>query len=114
VETLIYLNSDRMGVGDDKLGNILVRNFLISVKEELIKEKAVSVFLVNSGVRLACEGTPVKDVLDDFVAAGAKVFSCGTCLDFFGVREKLVVGEAGGMKYFASKSCDPSVRIVRP
>lgn len=111
---LVYLNSDRMGTGDDELGKILVRNFLISVRDELAGKKGVSVFLANSGVRLACEGTHVRDVFEEMASSGVRIFSCGTCLDFFGLRESLVTGEAGGMKYYASMACDPSVRIVRP
>lgn len=113
LDNLIYVNSETLGTGSDELGKILMRNFLLTLKtDESLKIK--SIFLVNGGVKLACEGSHVLDVLKEFAAAGAKIFSCGTCLDYFGIKEKLAVGEPGNMKLLCSALADAKNNIIRP
>ena len=54
--------------------------------------------LINGGVRLALEGSPVLDDLHALEAAGAEVLSCGTCLDYFHAKETLRAGRVSNMQ----------------
>lgn len=93
--TFLYLNSDKMGKGDDKLGKILLENFLDKLANSNIKIEFVG--CVNSAINLTTEGSHVIDVLRKFEKNGAKISSCGTCLDYFKKREKLKIGKIGTM-----------------
>ncbi|MFA7329965.1 MAG: sulfurtransferase-like selenium metabolism protein YedF [Candidatus Delongbacteria bacterium] len=93
--TLLYLSSDRMGQGDDALGRKLLKSFL--------KELAASahtpdmVGCVNDGVLLTTTGSPVLEELGILAARGARIASCGTCLDDLQRRDQLLIGEVGTM-----------------
>lgn len=108
---LVYCPSDKLGRGDDKLGEILMQSFIKSLVDMPPLPKRI-VFL-NSGVRLATEGSAVLDTLRYFEEQGVEIFSCGTCLDFFGLKEQLRVGNATNMFEIitALRSFD---RVVQP
>ena len=57
-----------------------------------------AVCLYGEGVKLAIEGSPVLDELRSLADKGARVVVCTTCLNFFGVMDKLQAGTAGSMK----------------
>lgn len=91
----ILITTDRMGSGDDELGRVLMRSFIYSLART--ERLPSAVMFANEGVRLACEGSEVLDDLRLLVEAGVTVRSCGTCLDFLGVKESLAVGVVGTM-----------------
>lgn len=92
---LLYLNSDRMGSGDDTLGRKLLRLFL----EKLAASEVVVDFVVclNGGVFLTTQGSEVLASLKALEARGARIATCGTCLEYHGLKEKLAIGVVGGM-----------------
>lgn len=92
---VIFINSENLGHGDDELGSKLAGMLLYSLGQTEPKPKAI--VLMNSGVRLALEGSAAVEHLQVLAEAGTKVYACGTCLDFFGVKERLAVGEVGNM-----------------
>ena len=55
------------------------------------------IFFLNSGVKLAVEGSPVLDDLRALSERGVTILACGTCLEFYGLKEKLAVGEITNM-----------------
>jgi selenium metabolism protein YedF len=112
MEKVIYLNSDRLGSGDDELGKVLIRNFLAAVQES--DDKVTAIFLMNGGVRLACFGSHVLDILKNFAEKKTAIFSCGTCLDFYDLKNKLAAGVVGNMKTIAGKISNPDVFTIRP
>jgi selenium metabolism protein YedF len=93
--TFLYLNSDRMGSGDDALGRKLLKIFL----EKLAASEVHVDFIgcVNSGILLTTEGSEVLDSLRTLEARGARIATCGTCLDHHGRRDTLLIGAVGGM-----------------
>ena len=91
----MVITSETLGKGDDELGAILMRVFLTCLGQG--DEVPEVLGLMNGGVKLACEGSPVLEELKRIEERGVKVRACGTCLDFFDIREKLIVGEAGKM-----------------
>ncbi len=51
----------------------------------------------TDGVRLACEGSPVLEELKALEARGIRLILCQTCLNTFGLSDKVKVGTVGGM-----------------
>jgi selenium metabolism protein YedF len=92
---VLFVNSDRIGEGDDTLGGKLMASFFYSLVRAEGKPEAI-VFM-NGGVRLACKGSGALDDLKLLAADGVRIYACGTCLDFLGVKEQLAVGEVGNM-----------------
>ncbi|MHB1324240.1 MAG: sulfurtransferase-like selenium metabolism protein YedF [Coriobacteriia bacterium] len=92
---VLFVNSARIGTGDDKLGDKLMGSFFYSLFRSEVKPTAI-VFM-NGGVRLTCRGSAALDDIRLLDADGVKVYSCGTCLDYYGLKDKLAVGEVGNM-----------------
>jgi len=91
----VFIPSDRIGRGDEELGALLMRGFLYALAEAEVQPKRV--IFMNSGVRLAVEGSESLDNLRRLSASGVEILACGTCLDFFKVKEKLAVGRVSNM-----------------
>lgn len=109
--TFLYLNSDKMGEGDPVLGKKLMKIFLQTLLEN--GEKIDMIGCVNSAINLTTEGSEVIDTLKEFEKKGAKIATCGTCLDFHKLREKVIVGEVGTMKT-AVEVMVKADKIIRP
>jgi selenium metabolism protein YedF len=108
---LVYISSEMIGRGDDELGRLLMRSFVKSLFETPPLPKRM-IFL-NSGVKLATEGSLVLDALKEFEARGVEIFSCGTCLDYFGLKDKLRVGNVTNMFDIIS-SLQTFDKVVQP
>lgn len=91
----IAIGSDKMGDGGEELGKILIKSFIYTVKETT-PWPATMVFF-NSGVYLTCEGSEVLEDLKALANEGVEIISCGTCLDYYNIKDKLQVGEIGNM-----------------
>jgi len=92
---VVFIDTDSLGRGSEELGRILMRSFLQTL--ELSEVHPQKVILINSGVKLACEGSEVLEDLQELAAKGAEILSCGTCLDYFGIKKKLTVGRISNM-----------------
>lgn len=90
-----WITSQGIGNGDEELASLLMEKFLYALaRGEEVPERVV---LMNAGVKLACEGSNVIADLQALVDAGVSVEACGTCLDYYQLRDKLAVGVAGAM-----------------
>lgn len=92
--TTIFITSASIG-DDGELGRLLMKNFLYSLARADVAPTRV--LLMNEGVRLACSGSDSVDDLQALVDADVIVRACGTCLDYLGLKDALVVGEVGTM-----------------
>jgi len=101
---VVFVNSERVGAGDDELGAKLMGSFLYSLSRAAKKPGAV-VFM-NGGVRLTCEGSAVLDDIKLLASDGVDIYSCGTCLDWLGLKEHLAVGQVGNMNDTAALFMD--------
>ena len=84
-----------MGEGDPQLGRELLSIFLQKLAESNTHIDVVG--CVNSGVYLTTKGSKVIDSMRKLEAKGAKIATCGTCLEHFGLKDKLLIGEIGTM-----------------
>ena len=95
MNTVIQLASDSMGRGDEGLGRTLMSTF-VNVLSQLDTVPSALV-LFNTGVKLACEGSELIDALRELETKGATILCCGTCLNFFNLKDKVLAGRASNM-----------------
>ncbi|WP_321971042.1 sulfurtransferase-like selenium metabolism protein YedF [Paratractidigestivibacter sp.] len=108
---VIQVASDAMGTGDDELGHKLIKGFIFSLTQ--LDELPATMLFYNGGARLTCEGSASLEDLKNLADAGVEILTCGTCLDHYGLSEKLAVGEVTNMYVIAQKLIGASV-VVRP
>jgi selenium metabolism protein YedF len=91
----LLVTADTFGRGDEELGALLIKSFFYALAESDKLPEAV--YLVNAGVKLVCDGSPVLDSMGKLVELGVEVNSCGLCLDFFQLKDNLRVGTVTNM-----------------
>lgn len=92
---LILITHNGMGSADQALQHKLIRTYLSLLDESGMLPGAIAFY--TDGVKLAVEGSPVLDLLKKIEAEGVHLILCRTCLDFFGLTDKVQVGIVGGM-----------------
>ncbi|MFC2031243.1 sulfurtransferase-like selenium metabolism protein YedF [Chloroflexota bacterium] len=92
---VLVVPADTMGRGEAELGTILVRSFFHTLGE--IGPVPRTIVFLNSGVRLACEGSQVLDDLCALEAEGVEMLVCGTCLGYFELKGRLAAGQVSNM-----------------
>jgi len=92
---VIVFNNNGMGNAAPELSQILAFNYLKLLNEE--KQLPSAILFYTEGVRLCCEGSNVIDSLKQLEQKGVKLVACTTCLNFYSIKDKLFVGNAGTM-----------------
>lgn len=93
---VLVIPSEFMGRGEhDELGQILMRGFLHTLNEVSPLPDVIVFF--NSGVKLVVEGSPVLDDLRTLTDQEVQILACGTCLGYYGLKEKVAIGEVSNM-----------------
>jgi intracellular sulfur oxidation DsrE/DsrF family protein len=92
---LIQVIHDGMGVADLELQHVLLRKYLLLLLENNTLPEAICFY--TSGVKMVVEGSPVLDALQSLEAHGVRLIICKTCLDHYGLTERVRVGIVGGM-----------------
>lgn len=108
---VIVCNEDKMGRGDDELGSVLMRAFLHTITEQTQKPDVMIFY--NTGVKLTVQGSNVLDDLNKLVAAGVEMLVCGTCLNYFELKDKLGVGVVSNM-YDIAGIMSKAGRLIMP
>jgi tRNA 2-thiouridine synthesizing protein A len=94
-ETVFLVSSATLGQGEEELGKILMRSFIYALKEAASLPSKL--LFLNSGVFLTAKGSPVLEDLKQLQEKGVEIFSCGTCLDYYQLKDKLEVGKITNM-----------------
>jgi selenium metabolism protein YedF len=92
---VIVIASDKLGQGDPQLGQLLMKSYTYALGEVMPLPKKM-IFL-NSGVKLACEGSEALLNIEKLACLGVEIICCGTCLDFYSLKDKLKVGIISNM-----------------
>jgi len=92
---VILVKSDLLGVGEEKLGEILIRGFISTLID--IEPFPNKIIFMNAGVKLPCNNQEIITSLESLESKGVKILSCGTCLDFYGLQDELQVGSISNM-----------------
>lgn len=108
---VICFKNDKMGFGDEELGKILIKGFINTIKEvEPLPDKII---FYNSGVKLTLEEFGLLDSLKELEHSGVKILICGTCADYFGIKEKIKVGIISNM-YDITESLTKASHVIVP
>lgn len=91
----VFLSAATLGRGNDELGSILMKSFLYTLASA--DDMPRWIVMVNSGVTLACEGSAFLETLQTMADKGTDIIVCGTCLDFYGIKDKVAVGRISNM-----------------
>ena len=110
-KVVVVISADHMGEGNDELGKILLKGFLFALTQQ---EKLPSTILFyNGGASVTCEGSASLDDLRTLSKLGVEILTCGTCLNYYGLSDKLQVGEVTNMYVIAEKKMQADL-ILRP
>lgn len=109
--SVVVISSDRMGEGNDELGHVLMKGFIYALTQ--LDELPETILLYNGGAKLSTEGSGSLEDLKLLEAEGTEVLTCGTCLNYYGLSEKLQVGAVTNMYDIAEKMTGASV-IIKP
>lgn len=92
---VLAVSDKKMGRGDEELGGVLVRGFFHTLGE--INPSPDTILFYNAGVWLTLDDSPVLEDLEALEAAGTTMLVCGTCLNHYGVVDRLAVGTISNM-----------------
>ena len=110
-DTIVVIASDKMGSGNDELGKVLIKGFIFAVTQ--LDELPEQMLFYNGGAVLTCEGADTLEDLKNLEAQGVEILTCGTCLDYYGLKEKLQVGSVTNM-YAIVEAMNRADKIIRP
>ena len=108
---VVVIGTNKMGFGNDELGAALIKSFVFALTQQ--DELPSSVLFYNGGVNLTCEDSPVLEDLKKMADEGVTIMSCGTCLNFCGLTEKLAVGEVTNMYEIVARQMKADV-VIKP
>jgi len=108
---VIVCSEDKMGRGNDELGSVLIRAFFHTVAEQV--ERPDIIIFYNTGVRLTVQGSEVLEDLKALSDKGVEILVCGTCLNYFNIKEQLGVGIVSNM-YDIAGTMSRAGRIISP
>ena len=100
-----------MGQGDDALGKVLMKSFIYALSQQDALPQTVLLF--NGGAFLSCAGSDSVQDLQAMAAEGVEILTCGTCLNHYGLTEKLAVGSVTNM-YDIVERMTRAKSVVRP
>ena len=107
----VVLSADVMGSGDERLGKNLMKAFVFALtKQDNLPQ---TILCYNKGAFLSCEDADTLADLKVLEAEGVNILTCGTCLDFYGIKDKLAVGTVTNM-YEIVEKMEQSKTIIRP
>jgi len=93
--TVILVTNNGMGKADEKLSQTLAGKYF-----ELLSQNGslpAAICFYTEGVKLVCEDSPVIEQLRKLESSGVHLIVCSTCLNYYGLNEKMTVGIVGGM-----------------
>ena len=108
---LVVLSGSEMGTGDPKLGTALMKAFVFALtKQDQLPD---TILCYNTGASLTCEGADTLEDLKLLESEGVTILTCGTCLDFYGLKEKLAVGSVTNL-YDIVERMENAAQIIKP
>ncbi|MCL2617342.1 MAG: sulfurtransferase-like selenium metabolism protein YedF [Defluviitaleaceae bacterium] len=109
--TVVAISSATMGNGDDALGASLMKAFIFTLTE--LEHLPSAVLFYNGGVHLTTEGSNALEDLTRLQERGCHILSCGACLNFFELKDKLQVGQVTNMLEIVERQA-AAARVIKP
>lgn len=108
---VIAFTSDKMGIGDDELGNLLMVNFIKAIKD--LDHLPAKMVFYNSGVMLGRDDSAVIEDLREIEKMGVKMLLCATCVNFYSLKEKVHIGTLSNM-YEITRAMASAPNVIKP
>lgn len=110
-KTVVVIDTNLMGRGNDELGKVLMKGFIYALtQQDVLPGKIV---FYNGGATLTCEGSDSLEDLQSLEAQGVEIVTCGTCLNYYEMSDKLKVGTVTNM-YDICETMVTADLIVKP
>lgn len=109
--TVVAVTAATMGTGSDELGAALMKAFLYALSQQ--DELPGTILFYNGGAHLTCEGSASLEDLQNMEAQGVEILTCGTCLNYYGLTDKLKIGGVTNM-YDIVERLTKAALVVRP
>lgn len=94
-DTIYVITQETLGHGKAELGEVLIKGFIYTLLE--VKPLPKAILFMNGGILLTIENSPVLESLQKLELSGVEILSCGTCLDYYAVKDKLAIGTVTNM-----------------
>ena len=98
---VVVISSDRMGSGNDALGKVLIKGFIFAVTQ--LERLPKTMLFYNGGATLTAEGSDSLEDLKHLEEQGVEILTCGTCLNYYNLSDKLQVGSVTNMDSIVEK-----------
>ena len=108
---VVAVDTACMGRGDDALGATLMKGFLYALSQ--LEQLPRTILFYNGGAHLTVEGSDSLEDLKAMADRGVEILTCGTCLNFYGLTERLAVGGVTNM-YTIVEKLSGADRVVKP
>ncbi len=108
---VVAVTADVMGGGDETLGKNLLKGFIFALSKQASLPSTIVFY--NAGAFITTEGSESLEDLKSMEAAGVEILTCGACLDFYNLKEKLSVGQVSNMYVIVEKLSNASL-VIRP
>ena len=109
--TVVAIDTAVMGRGDDELGKTLMKGFIYALSQ--LEELPKTIIFYNGGATIPIEGSVSVEDLKSMEAQGVEIMTCGTCLNFYGLTDKLAVGQIANM-YSIVEKLNGAVKVIKP
>ena len=109
--TVVAIDTAVMGRGDDELGKTLMKGFIYALSQ--LDELPKTIIFYNGGASIPIEGSVSVEDLKSMEAQGVEIMTCGTCLNFYGLTEKLAVGQIANM-YSIVEKLSGAAKVIKP
>ena len=109
--TVVAVGSDRMGEGSEELGRILIKSFIFALTQ--LDDLPDKILFYNGGAKLTVEGSESLEDLKTLEEQGVDIQTCGTCLDYYGIKDKLAIGGVTNM-YSIVETLQNAMSVIRP
>lgn len=110
-KTVVVISADHMGEGDEELGRILIKGFIFALTQQ--EHLPSTILFYNGGARLTCEDSASLEDLKNLASLGVEILTCGTCLNHYGLTDKLAVGDVTNMYVITEKQMRPTSFCAR-
>jgi selenium metabolism protein YedF len=94
-DTVILITNNGMGHGPEDLQLTLLNKYLQLLDQN--GELPAAICFYTEGVKLVTDGSPVLDQLRTIETKGVRLIVCSTCLNYFGLTDKVKTGIVGSM-----------------
>ena len=111
IGTVVAVGADRMGEGSEELGHILMKSFIFAVTQ--LDDLPDKMLFYNGGAKLTVEGSECLEDLKNLEEQGVEIMTCGTCLDYYGIKDKLAIGSVTNM-YSIVETLQGAMSVIRP